>query len=164
MCLGAAEIAYFILKSWCFESVWIGVLKEITNTLYTHFQNRMSNISNGSFKTLHPVCFLVGRPNLPTRPPMQLAMATKLKMFFLNPEILPWIPLPRHRSHPIIPPLPILLSSAMLMMVIIRLVSLHTAEDVLLPGNPSWHHCCRVLHLTLVGLPWPLMVMPFFKK
>jgi hypothetical protein len=36
VCLGADEIAYFILKSWCFESVWIGVLKEITNTLSIH--------------------------------------------------------------------------------------------------------------------------------
>jgi hypothetical protein len=35
-CLGADEIACFILKSWCFESVWIGVLKEITNALSIH--------------------------------------------------------------------------------------------------------------------------------
>jgi hypothetical protein len=36
VCLGADEIAYFILKSWCFESVWIGVLKELTNQLSIH--------------------------------------------------------------------------------------------------------------------------------
>jgi hypothetical protein len=36
MCLDADEISYFILKSWCFKSVWIGVLKEITNTLSIH--------------------------------------------------------------------------------------------------------------------------------
>jgi hypothetical protein len=36
VCLGADEIAYFILKSWCFESVFIGVLKETTNTLSIH--------------------------------------------------------------------------------------------------------------------------------
>jgi hypothetical protein len=51
----------------------------------------------------HPVCFFVGRPNLPT-PPMQLAMAIKPRMIVFDPEILPWIPLPHHRSHPIILP------------------------------------------------------------
>ncbi len=34
--LGAGKIAYFILKSWCFELVWIGVSKEITNALSIH--------------------------------------------------------------------------------------------------------------------------------
>jgi hypothetical protein len=42
----------FILKSQCFELVWIDVSKEITNTLSIHIFKIECNISNGSFQIL----------------------------------------------------------------------------------------------------------------